>query len=256
MRLHYQILGQGPPLVVLHGLFGSLDNWRAMGQALAGRFEVIAVDQRNHGRSPHRAEMNYPLMAGDLRELVEELGLARVSVLGHSMGGKTAMEYALDQPGRVERLIVVDIGPQAYEPLHEGLIAAMLALDLAVFETRAQIEAALAPAIPDAAVRRFLLKSVTGEGGGGFRWRFNLPAIQEHYGALGAALARGRTCARPALFIRGADSAFLPVQAMASIRELFPEAKLQSIAGARHWVHADAPDAFLAAVLEFLGQPG
>ena len=250
--LHFETTGQGPPLVLLHGLFGSLDNWRTIVNQLAPHFQVLALDQRNHGRSFHSPQMDYPLMARDLFDFLERQGLARASLLGHSMGGKTAMEFALRYPDRLDRLIVVDIAPRAYSPRHRQVLDALLSLDLAACITRQQLDAALAPAIPGEVTRQFLLKSVERNAHGAFRWRMNLQAIANNYGRLCESLGPDRACARPALFIRGGQSDFLLRDDFDSIRPLFPQAQFQTLAQAGHWVHADAPRPFARAALDFL----
>ena len=250
--LHFESIGHGPPLVVLHGLFGSLDNWRAVSNKLAGHFQVLAVDQRNHGRSFHSPNMSYPLMAEDIFEFLERQGLGCASLLGHSMGGKTAMEFALRYPGRVDKLIVADIAPRAYPPRHQDILDALLSLDLAACGSRQQMEAALAPAIRDKLTRQFLLKSVERNAQGAFGWRMNLQGIADNYGRLCEALDQGRACSRPVLFIGGAKSDYLVAEDFDPIHRLFPHAQFQSLAGAGHWVHADAPQAFAGLVLEFL----
>ncbi len=253
MNLHYETWGHGPPLAVLHGLFGSLDNWHSVSRDLAGQFEVLAIDQRNHGRSPHSPKMSYPLLAQDLREFLEQRGLGRVSVLGHSMGGKTAMEFALRWPVCLDKLIVVEMAPRAYPALHDPMLEALLALDLAACPGRQQMEAALEPAIPSKTTRRFLLKNVERDPGSGvFRWRMNLQGISENYPRLCEPLAPGRSCARPALFLRGGESDYLRPEDFEGIRSLFPNARFRALAGAGHWVHADAPEEFLRIVREFL----
>ena len=238
--------------MVLHGLFGSLDNWHTLSNKLAGHFQVLAVDQRNHGHSFHSPEMSYPLMAQDLFEFLERQGLGRASLLGHSMGGKTAMEFALRYPARLDKLVVVDIAPRAYSPRHRHILDALLSLDLAACSSRRQMEAALAPAIPGELTRQFLLKSVERNAQGAFRWTMNLQGIANNYERLCEALDQGRACSRPALFIGGGESDYLLAEDFDSIHRLFPHAQFRSLAGAGHWVHADAPQAFARLVLEFL----
>ena len=253
MQLHFEEYGQGPPLIILHGLFGSLDNWKPMSRKLGGHFHVFALDQRNHGRSPHSSEMNYPLMADDLAGFMQANGLSSGHVLGHSMGGKTAMQFALRYPACVDKLVVVDISPGAYPPLHRCILDALSSLDLASFQNRSQMDAALAPSIPESALRQFLLKNVVREPGGVFRWRINLPGICGNYDRLGAALpADGASFDRPALFLRGEESDYLRDQDIALVRQLFLQAQLRAIPRAGHWVHVHAPEAFLRAVVEFL----
>lgn len=184
MQLHYEEIGHGPPLMILHGLFGSLENWHTISRRLAEHLRVIAVDQRNHGRSPHSPEMNYPLMARDLLELMSRLHLGSTSVLGHSMGGKTAMQFALLHPAQVDKLVVVDISPRSYPPRHDYIFEALLGLKLSAFHTRQEMEAALAPAIPDIATRRFLLKNLGRGPTGEFYWKMNLHELCTNYNRL------------------------------------------------------------------------
>jgi len=160
MQLHFTESGEGQAVILLHGLFGSSDNWQPIATQLAAGYQVFALDHRNHGRSPHSAEMNYPLMAADVDRFMARRGLASALVIGHSMGGKTAMQLALHFPHRVRKLVVGDMAPRAYASAHDQIFAALLALDLARFQTRAQVDAALAPEIPNPVLRRFLLKNL------------------------------------------------------------------------------------------------
>jgi len=252
MQLNFQSYGHGPPLIILHGLFGSLENWHSISQQLAADFQVLAVDQRNHGRSPHAAEMTYQLMADDLKEFVASQQLGAVNLLGHSMGGKTAMLFALTYPASVQKLIVVDIAPRAYSAHHREILSALSSLDLNSFKSRAEMESQLAPSIPDLAVRRFLLKNVKRDEAGAFYWQMNLPAIEANYARLSEALPTQRSFEKPTLFIRGERSNYIRAQDLPAIEKLFPRVKHCKIAGAAHWVHAEAPEPFLRTVREFL----
>lgn len=255
MNLHFRTLGEGPPLILLHGLLGSLDNWLPPGRMFAARFKVFALDQRNHGMSPHSAEFGYGLMARDLHGFMHTHGLASAHLLGHSMGGKTAMQFALLHPEQVVKLVVVDMSPRAYPPTHEETLEFLQALDLKAFSRREQIEVALVASVPDARLRGFFLKNVRREATGEFRWKVNLPAIRKNYGPLCAALDAERPFLKPALFIRGGKSPYLSERDLALIRRLFPQAQMRAIPGAGHWVHADAPHEFARIVLEFLTAP-
>jgi len=255
MTLHDKVYGAGLPLVVLHGLFGSLENWHYINSQLSDTFRVFGVDQRNHGRSPHHPEMNYLAMAEDLRQFLDERGLESAHVLGHSMGGKTAMQFAMLHPRRVHRLIVVDIAPRSYPPGHREILDAMLRLDLARHASRLEMDQALTPAIPDPAVRQFLLKSVTRHADGPFHWRLNLQALSGHYSEITAGLTAERVSPVPALFIAGERSDYLRPEDEPGIRRLFPRVTFKIIPNAGHWVHAEAPVPFLNAVREFLNAP-
>jgi esterase len=252
MKLHFREYGRGDPLILLHGLFGSHDNWHTISQRLAERWHVFAVDQRNHGHSPHAAEMSYPRMAEDLARFCLDHSLSSAQVVGHSMGGKTAMQFALAHPERVARLAVVDVAPRAYDSAHSQISGALLSLDLQTFQTRRQVEEALAPAIPELAVRRFLLKNLAHAPAGGFRWKLNLLDIFHNHAALNAALESDRPFEKPALFIRGGRSDYIQERDLSEIRRLFPRAEIHTIAAAGHWVQADAPDAFIEALENFL----
>jgi esterase len=252
VRLHFREYGKGNPLVILHGMCGSLDNWHTVSRRLAARFRVLAVDQRNHGQSPHHEEMSYARMAGDLSEFFEEQSIANAPVMGHSMGGKTAMQFAFDFPEKISRLIVVDIAPRAYEPVHATALQALLAVDLKSCPTRETVEAAVATPVPDPLVRQFLLKNLARDSGGVFRWKLNLRNILQSYSLLNAAIDPPRPSETPALFIRGGRSDFIQEQDFAAIRHCFPRAELCTIGKAGHWVQADAPEALVARVEQFL----
>jgi len=252
MQLHFKQLGHGEPLVLLHGLFGSSDNWQPIALRLSEKFQVFAVDHRNHGQSPHSAEMNYPLMAGDVEKFMAARGIESASVIGHSMGGKTAMQLALQFPSRVAKLVVADMAPRAYAPAHDKIFAALLALDLPSFQTRQQIEDALAPEIPNLVLRRFLLKNLGRNADGKFFWKINLSGLAQNYLKLGEPVAVSAPFTKPALFLRGGKSKYLKPEDEPLIRELFPLAQIQTIAGAGHWVHADQPEEFLRRLLDFL----
>jgi esterase len=252
MQLHFQSYGKGQPLIILHGLFGSLENWHSISQKLAEDFLVFAVDQRNHGRSPHALEMSYQLMAQDLEEFLATQQLGAVYLLGHSMGGKAAMRFTLNYPDQVEKLIVADIAPRAYPPHHSEILAALRSLDPPSFTSRKEMETRLANSIPDLATRQFLLKNVKRDSTGTFYWQMNLAAIDRNYARLNEALSGQPPFEKPTLFIRGERSDYIRDEDLASIRKLFPRAELHEIPGAGHWVHADAPETFLRKVREFL----
>ena len=252
MQLYFKESGRGDAVVLLHGLFGSSDNWHFIAQRLAEKFHVFALDQRGHGQSPHAAEMNYPLMAADVEKFFAARGLAGAAVIGHSMGGKTAMQFALQFPQRVEKLVVADMAPREYAPAHEKIFAALLALNLPAFQTRQQIEDTLAPEIPSLVLRRFLLKNLGRKPSGEFFWKIGLRALAESYPHLREPLAHSQPFPRPALFIRGGKSDYIRAQDEPRIRELFPLAQILTIADASHWVHADQPDEFSRLLLDFL----
>ena len=252
MQLHFKQLGHGEPLVLLHGLFGQSDNWFGVAPKLAEKFHVWIPDLRNHGNSPHAAEMDYPLMAADVGKFFGAHKIESAHVVGHSMGGKVAMQFALDFPARVKKLVVVDMAPRAYARTHDNIFAALLVLDLASFQTRTQIEEALAPEIPSLNLRRFLLKNLGRDEQGKFIWKMNLRGVAENYSRLGEVLSAQNHFEKSTLFIRGGKSDYIGTNDEKEILKLFPAAKIQTIAEASHWVHADAPEEFLKLVLDFL----
>jgi pimeloyl-ACP methyl ester carboxylesterase len=254
LELAYTETGEGPPLVILHGLFGSSRNWGSIARRLGETHRVFAVDLRNHGASPWADTMDYGEMAEDLRAFLARHGLAGAVVMGHSMGGKTAMRLALDHGGDVGRLIVVDIAPVAYDHSHGPMVEALRAVDLAAAGRRAEVDRQLQAAIPEAALRSFLLHNLVSEDGR-LRWRINLAALAASMDALieFPADPAGITYRGPAHFLRGAASDYVREAHHARIRELFPNAEIDSIPDAGHWVHAEQPAAFLERVRSILG---
>ncbi|MTB53753.1 alpha/beta fold hydrolase [Lewinella sp. W8] len=252
--LNHKSFGSGPPLVVLHGLFGTLDNWQTLARKWAELYTVILVDQRNHGRSPHFDRMDYNLMAEDLAEFLEAQWIHECFLLGHSMGGKVAMQTALNYPDLVEKLVVVDIAPRAYRRGHDDVFAALRSLNPATVGDRQTADTTMAQYLSDPGVRQFLLKNLARAKEGGFRWRMNLPVIHQDYEKiigpldLSAAPYEG-----PSLFIRGAKSGYVQDDDLPAIEANFPKAKLITVADAGHWVHAEQPDALRELVTTFLG---
>lgn len=255
MQLHYQTLGQGQPLVLLHGLFGSGDNWGMVARHFSQHYQVISVDLRNHGRSPHSDSHNYTDMADDLLELCDALGLERINLLGHSMGGKVAMQFATQYPDRVEKLIVVDMAPRAYADAHTHLIDAMLAVDLTAMQSRSEADKALSSKIPQAMVRQFLLmnlvKSDSNSSEANVAWRINLPALKSNYPSLIQAVCENVRHEKPSLFIRGEHSDYVQDHDIAQIKTLFIQAQFADLPTG-HWVHAEQPQAFITTVEKFL----
>jgi len=254
MRLHYQVQGGGSPLLALHGFLGSLDNWRAMSKRLAQHHRVYTIDLRNHGASPHDPVMNYRVMAEDLRDFFVDHDLSSAHLLGHSMGGKVAMQFALSFPTQVEKLVIVDIAPRAYAPEHRPLLDALLRLPVQTFATYAEIDAALAPSVPDTALRQFLSKNLLRNETGGFRWRIALDAISKNYDQLTQAIETTKPFTKPTLFIRAVRSRFIQDSDNADIRKMFSNAEIVMIADAGHWVHIDAAEGFYQVVTQFLAQ--
>lgn len=247
------------PLIVLHGLFGSLDNLGGIIRRLEDRWQIHALDQRNHGQSPHTDMMDYPAMAADVLAYMDKEGLERVCVMGHSMGGKVAMQLALLAPDRIDRVIVADISPVAYKPRHDAILEGLKAMDLSVVSSRTEADRQMADFVADAGVRQFLLKNLERipkdqavEGGPVFRWLLNLVAIERCYLQLTDAPQGEGSFEGPVLFIKGADSAYLQSKHKDIILRLFPNASVKVIEGTGHWLHAEKPDTFATLCVDFL----
>ena len=251
MRLFSQTYGRGRPLIILHGLFGSLDNWHSLSKRFAEHFLVYAVDQRNHGRSPHSDVFTYEAMREDLRDFYDAHGLSQAFLLGHSMGGKTAMEFALAYPDRVPKLVVVDIAPRAYPPHHDALFDTLCALDLSRYQTRREVDDALAEGIPSVPIRMFLMKNLKRSDDGRLSWKMNLPVIRSNYDEVNRAVTGGRVFSRPTLFIRALSATYIREPDLAQLNSLFPQARVVDF-DTGHWVHAESPDPFYRTVKDFL----
>lgn len=253
MHLNFEVHGDGHPLILVHGFLGALDNWRSMSKRLATRYRVHLIDLRNHGHSPHSETMSYSVMARDLSEFVLEHGIESAFVLGHSLGGKVAMQFALECPDLVDKLIVADIAPKAYPPAHRTLLAALRQLNVSTLKSYAEADTALAAAIGDAALRRFVIKNLEHGSDGGFRWRIALEPIIANYDELTQAITISNAFDKPVCFLRAGRSDYVEESDLALIRSLFPRAELRAIPDAGHWLHIDAPDEFFRIVTEFFG---
>lgn len=259
VELNHRITGEGPPLVLLHGLFGSLDNLGGIARRLEDQWQIHALDERNHGSSPHTDTMDYPAMAADVLAYMDAQGLDKVSLLGHSMGGKVAMQVALQVPERVDRLIVADIAPVKYKPRHDAILEGLTSMDLTDVRSRQDADRLMADFVEEPGVRQFLLKNLERipreeqqEGGSVFRWRLNLPVIDACYGNLARAPEGAGPFEGPVLFLKGADSAYIQEKHRDDIQRLFPRAQLRIIQGTGHWLHAEKADSFAALCRRFL----
>ena len=249
--------GAGDPLVILHGLYGTKRNWASLAARLARRRRVITVDLRNHGDSPWDARHDYPSLAADVARLIETRLGGPADILGHSMGGKAAMILALGRPELVNRLVVVDIAPAPSPGTAAVAPHVLMAVPLAGLTRRTEVEEALAATIPDPVVRAFLaanVRSATGPGCGGLAWTVNLEALDRHFAEILSfpEIAAGVVFTKPTLFIAGGTSDYVRPEHWPAIERLFPNASVQTIAGAGHWVHAEAPAVFLENVERFL----
>lgn len=245
----------GSPVVILHGLLGASSNWRSIARQLCGEYRVFTLDLRNHGESPHVDAMSYPAMAADVIAFLDQHGLDTATIIGHSMGGKTAMRLALDAPERVTQLVVVDIAPTLSRHDHVPWLRAMADMDLHRVKKRSDAEHLLESAVPDAAMRGFLLQNLTSSAAG-FTWRVNLEAIEKSLPALldFPVDANTRPFTGPTLFVRGAQSDYVAEKDQAAIHALFPRAQMVTIEDAGHWVHAEQPGRFLESLKKHLAK--
>lgn len=259
MELFFRKLGQGKPLIILHGLFGQSDNWNTLAKKYAeSGYEVWVIDQRNHGLSPHSDIWNYDAMAEDLRELIEKENLVRPVLLGHSMGGKTVMFFDLLFPGIAEKIIVADISPRAYPPHHNKVLEALLSLDLFQLDSRKKAEDHLTSFQLDFGTRQFLLKNLyrldeteSAAKQQTFNWRFNLSVISDNISEVNKPVPTGKgSC--PYLFVKGSASDYILDSDEEQIKILFPDSKIECIDGAGHWLHAEKPEEFLRITLDFM----
>jgi esterase len=250
MELYYKKMGAGKPLVILHGLFGSSDNWLTHAKKLADYFEVYLVDQRNHGHSPWSEEFSYQIMADDLAELIDKEGLEDFILMGHSMGGKTAMLYTQQHEKKVDKLIVVDMGVRAYPIHHDGIIDGLKSLDLNVLKTRGEAEQALAEKIDNYAIRQFLLKNLYWKDKGQLGWRINIPVLERELPAIVGELPFKEVLI-DTLFMRGGQSNYIREEDYDQIHSYFPLAEIHTIEKAGHWIHAEAPEEFISEVLGY-----
>ncbi|MDT0686251.1 alpha/beta fold hydrolase [Autumnicola psychrophila] len=253
MKLHSTILGEGTPFLILHGFLGMSDNWKTLGNSISEKgYEVHLIDQRNHGKSPHSDDFNYNLLAEDIQDYCKEKNLERIILLGHSMGGKTAMLTAFMNSELVEKLIVVDIAPKYYAPHHQEILDGLTALDEATITSRGDAEDFLEEFVPDKPTRLFLLKNLYWETKEKLALKLNLKVLKENIEDLGAALPVQYTYDKPTLFIKGGNSRYIKEEDWKAIKEQFSKAELVTIPGAGHWVHSEKRKDFLKALMDFL----
>lgn len=253
VALNAQHYGQGPAVILLHGLFGSLTNLGVLAKLLAEQFQVIAVDLRNHGDSPHADSMSYSLMAEDITQLMTTMGIENAHLIGHSMGGKAAMQLALSHPERVNKLVIADIAPVSYQANgHKHVLDGLNALAEAPPTSRNEADRRLSQYVPEAGVRAFLLKNLTRNADGRFGLKLNLASIIANYQSEINQAPQGIPFEGPTLFIKGSESDYIQESHRSDINRLFPNAALKVIQGTGHWLHAEKPAVFNHLVQKFL----
>ncbi len=250
-ELAYKHFGKGKPLIILHGVFGSSDNWVTVGKKLAEHFEVFIPDLRNHGDSFHSDTFSYEVMANDLLDFIHQHKIERPLIIGHSMGGKAAMKFGVLHPDQFDKMVIVDIGPKAYTIRHDKILEALNSIAIDKVKSRQEADELMKSYIQEPAIRQFLLKNLKRKGDG-YAWKLNLPVISQHIDKIGEGMEERRYTDKPFLFIRGGKSDYILDQDSISIVSLFPNANIVTIENAGHWVHAERPDEFIEAVMKFL----
>jgi len=254
MKLFYREFGKGSPVIILHGLFGQSDNWVTVARRIAEEFQVFIPDMRNHGQSPHTTIHRFPDMSDELSDFIEDLQSENPILIWHSMGGKVAMTYALENPGKVNRIAIIDISPRRYPErvAHTQVISQMLSIDLDKLTSRSEVENLLKTRIADKRVQMFIMKNLYYKLHGKLAWRLNLDAINQSMDMLFDGIRSENRFSGPAVFIRGGNSDYVPDSDILLIKSLFPQAQLKTISGASHWVHADAPEELCSLLSSFL----
>ena len=251
MHLFFRHLGEGHPIIILHGLFGSSDNWMSIAKSMSDRYSIYIPDQRNHGLSFHSDEWDYPTIVSDLDDFIEYHNLNDPIIIGHSMGGKVAMSYATEHPNVVSKLVIVDVAPRYYPIRHGRILEGLNAIPVQELKSRGEADKILSDYVSEIGVRQFLLKNLMRNDSGTFDWKINLRVIAEKIDGVGNEVPHGQYIG-PSLFIEGKDSDYITQDDEEHILELFPYAEIQSIEGAGHWVHAEKPKEFIQLVQRFL----
>lgn len=252
IQLNFRILGQGPPLLILHGVFGTSDNWLTVSKLFADHYQIFLIDQRNHGRSPHTEDFSYGLLVEDLKDFAAQQNISKFRLIGHSMGGKVAMKFAALYPEMLEKLVIVDIAPRYYKPHHEDVLAAFHAVDLDKMSSRNEADEAMSKHLPELDTRQFLLKNLYRDENGKFAWRINLQVLAYSIAQIGEELDPKAHIDTPTLFIKGGNSRYISEQDEMQIGRQFSQGQIITIENAGHWVQAEQPVAFAEAVNNFL----
>jgi esterase len=255
MNLHFKTYGEaGDPVIIMHGIFGMLDNWHSFASQLGKNHRVLTIDLRNHGRSPHSDVFDYPSMVKDLEVFLQTNDLEKAHLIGHSMGGKLAMHFAMAHPKKLLSLTVLDIGIKYYPPRHDFIFGALCEMDLSKFSSRNQIDEMLSGRIKSFAIRQFLIKNISRNAKNGFEWKMNLPVIRANYDKIIEWIPMGNPFPQKTLFVRGENSDYILDEDWPGIQELFPKAVLKTISGAGHWLHAEKPYELLKKINKFLNK--
>ncbi|MCP4521877.1 MAG: alpha/beta fold hydrolase [Cytophagales bacterium] len=251
MKLNYRVEGEGTPMIILHGLFGALDNWLSLAKIFAkGGKKVYLVDQRNHGKSPHSEEHHYHAMADDLNEFIEDHQIEQPLIVGHSMGGKTLMRFSVKYPEKLSKMIIVDIAPRYYPIHHRTIIDGLKAVKVETVKTRREAEKRLEPFVKELGLRQFLLKNMV-RTGDHYAWKVNLSVIDQEIENIGEALPIKAVCNVPVLFLSGGASDYVKEEDHSHILKHFPNASFKVLEGAGHWLHAEKPQETISIIEDY-----
>lgn len=250
--LHSKIIGEGEPLLILHGFLGMGDNWKSLGNKFSENYEVHLMDQRNHGRSFFDDEFNYEVLVDDLLNYMNHHQLKKTIILGHSMGGKTAMLFAVTHPEKVDKIIIADIGPKFYPRHHDTILEGLSTIDFSKQKSRSEVEKVLKSYIPEWGIRQFLLKNVYWKTKEQLAFRFNLGVLLENIDEIGTALPSLTVYQGKTLFLKGENSGYITKDDIPLIKAHFPKAEIKTVKNAGHWLHAENPQDFYNYVAEFL----
>lgn len=250
--MNFKKIGQGAPIIILHGVFGSSDNWLSIGKVLGEHNTVYLPDLRNHGDSFHDDVFTYEAMVNDLVELIEKEKIQDPIIIGHSMGGKVAMKFAVNHPDLFDKLVVVDIAPRTYRPHHQQILEGLKAIDLSQINSRKEADDILAKYVPEIGVRQFLLKNLGRDENKNFVWKLNLPVIDKNIENVGEGIEEQIAISKPTLFLRGGNSRYIKNEDIINIVAIFPNAEVKTIEGAGHWLHAEKPEEFIEIVRHFI----
>ncbi len=251
MKLFYRKQGKGRNVIILHGLFGSSDNWMSVAKMLANEYTVWLIDQRNHGQSPHADEFSYEAMARDLNDFIEEHNIRDPYLIGHSMGGKTVIEFLISRHTMLPGAIIADIGPKFYPVHHQQILEGLNAIDMSNVKSRKDIEDQLKTYISDFGIRAFLLKNVKRTEAGNYEWMINLPVITRDIENVGKGYSDKHVYMGEVLFVRGGKSDYIKDEDFDLIKRIFPKAELETIEKAGHWLHAEQPEEFVELVKKY-----
>jgi len=252
MSLNYKEYGKGTPIIILHGLLGMLDNWHSFAKKLSEEYWIISIDQRNHGKSFHDSNFDYDLLSQDLYYFLEEQHIPRCHILGHSLGGKTALNFIRDYPDMVDKTIIVDISPKAYKGSHHQIFEAMRSLDLSKLNSRKEAQDYMQDKLDNNSVVLFLMKNLARNPEGTYRWKANIDALFDNYSNIVQSIDLEEASDKDVLFIRGEKSSYVSDKDIEDIKENYPYASFKTINNAGHWVHVDNSEDLLSTVKEYL----